>query len=399
MSVPSKTPDPWAEPLKAEELRLLAVGSVRPEKRFLRVASTGGERPLELRLYRFPGEGPPVLLVHGASAWSASFTAPPGHSLVEALRKHRPDVDIYLLDWRGGRNVVMDHREPSLAPAFTWDAAATVDIPAALREIQRVRGNDDRPAVLGHCVGGGILSMAISAMSPAEPYFPSRVVLSTLGLFHVQPWDGLLRASDFILERVTAEDPAATFIHPKVATYPWPQQLAEAWELWPKAMLPDENETFRRLAFMFGRIAIWDRLYPAMKTDRMMLDQFGAMHMTAYLQAGQMVRRGFADPLNAPERLGRGRTSRLEELYLKPRHHWRAPRLRAVTLITGDENDLWHRDAIDRMGEWLTQIRGPGGVDKHVLRGWAHQDLLWGEPDSDHDARPLTHYVRGLLGA
>ena len=240
--------------------------------------------------------------------------------------------------------------------------------------------------------------MAISAMDPEAPYFPSRVVLSTLGLFHVQPWDGLLRASDFILERVTAQDPSVTFIHPNVEAHPWPQQLAEAWELWPKAMLPEKTEVFRRLAFMFGRIAIWDRLHASMQTDEMMLGQFGAMHMTAYLQAGQMVRRGFADPLNAPERLGRGRKSRLREVYLRERLHWSAPRLESVTLITGDENDLWHRDAIDRMGEWLTQIRGPGGVHKHVLRGWAHQDLLWGKPDHERDERPLAHYVRGLLG-
>ncbi len=403
MSAPSDASTPRTVELDHQERERLAVGNLLPEKRILQVPAVPRVEgtPLALPLYRFPGEGPPVLLIHGASAWSASFTAPPGASLVQRLRAANPDVDVWMLDWRGGRNVVFRQASKQPARAFTWDAAATIDIPTALQTIQQVRGDEVRPAVLGHCVGGGILAMAIGAMDPTTPHFPSRVVLSTLGLFHVQPWDGLLRASDFILERVAAEHPDTAFIHPHADRHRWPDPLREAARQWPAKLLPPtgpDHDIFRNLAFMFGRIAIWDRLHPAMRSDAAMLQQFGAMHMTAYLQAGQMVRRGFAAPMDSPERVAPGRRSRLDERYVHDaREHWRPSALESVTLITGDENDLWHRDAIDRMGEWLAQIRGPEGFDKHVLPGWAHQDLLWGCPDEGDDD-PIRHYVRGVLG-
>ena len=52
-----------------------------------------------------------------------------------------------------------------------------------------------------------------------------------------------------------------------------------------------------------------------------------------------------------------------------------------ITLITGAKNRLWQRDSIDRMYEWL---RRPARAEdkqvvKHVLRGYGHQDLLWGK--------------------
>ena len=52
-----------------------------------------------------------------------------------------------------------------------------------------------------------------------------------------------------------------------------------------------------------------------------------------------------------------------------------------VTLITGRENKLWLKRGVDDMYEWLK--RGPQnpGRDcrKVILRGYAHQDLLWGK--------------------
>lgn len=56
-----------------------------------------------------------------------------------------------------------------------------------------------------------------------------------------------------------------------------------------------------------------------------------------------------------------------------------------ITLITGSENRLWHRDSIDLMYEWLRNgADGRGARDgrtrleKHVLSGYRHQELLWG---------------------
>jgi hypothetical protein len=52
-----------------------------------------------------------------------------------------------------------------------------------------------------------------------------------------------------------------------------------------------------------------------------------------------------------------------------------------VTLITGRENKLWLKRGIDDMYEWLRRGPQKPGRDcrKVILRGYAHQDLLWGK--------------------
>ena len=55
--------------------------------------------------------------------------------------------------------------------------------------------------------------------------------------------------------------------------------------------------------------------------------------------------------------------------------------LSAITLITGAHNQLWRRDSVHRMYEWLTSDsnQARASVQRRVLREYAHQDLLWGE--------------------
>ena len=50
-------------------------------------------------------------------------------------------------------------------------------------------------------------------------------------------------------------------------------------------------------------------------------------------------------------------------------------RLESITLITGAKNQLWHRDSIDRMNEWLRRSRRS---EKVIVPDYGHQDLLWG---------------------
>ena len=53
--------------------------------------------------------------------------------------------------------------------------------------------------------------------------------------------------------------------------------------------------------------------------------------------------------------------------------------LEKVTLITGDLNQLWHRNSIDYMHEWLRRGSSSEKFQKHVIPGYGHQDLLWGQ--------------------
>jgi len=100
--------------------------------------------------------------------------------------------------------------------------------------------------------------------------------------------------------------------------------------------------------------------------------QFGAIPLRMYLQGAKNVRRRWAGPFDDA----------------RPQHEWigddaraRFRKLEAVTLITGARNQLWHRDSIDRMAEWLVRGPGPprGWIRKEVLPDYGHQDLLWGK--------------------
>lgn len=99
--------------------------------------------------------------------------------------------------------------------------------------------------------------------------------------------------------------------------------------------------------------------------------QFGAIPLRLYTHAWRNLRRGWAAAFDArdEDRALVGRTA-----------HARFCGLGRLLLLTGERNSLWHRRSIDRMHDWL--VRGPGcralPVSLRVLRGYGHQDLLWG---------------------
>ena len=78
-------------------------------------------------------------------------------------------------------------------------------------------------------------------------------------------------------------------------------------------------------------------------------------------------------------------------------------RLKELTLVTGHLNRLWHRQSVDRMYEWLIRDvkRCRAGdstrprIEKVVLRGYAHQDLLWA-PTAERDVFPTLAKGLGL---
>jgi hypothetical protein len=69
-----------------------------------------------------------------------------------------------------------------------------------------------------------------------------------------------------------------------------------------------------------------------------------------------------------------------------------------VTLITGAENHLWHRDSIDLTYEWLrnraSSRRERDRHRKHVLADYGHLDLFWSE-DARADVYPLIEQAAG----
>ena len=222
---------------------------------------------LELRHDRGPAahEGrPAVLLVHGASAGSDTFRIGEEQTLVDYLLGQ--GLDVWTLDWRASMRRVKDVYckavyEGRLAGTFTIDAAAEHDVPAAIAAMRQknVRG---KIAVLGHCMGGAIITQGIArgAISSADM---KTVVLTGLGLFYRAAIDNVLKAEDQVLEGLLVG--GQHLLHPTkrweryVCTRdpgdgPWPPPLEDPYGVWLDTPLPDDCtvEICHRLSYMFG---------------------------------------------------------------------------------------------------------------------------------------------------
>jgi pimeloyl-ACP methyl ester carboxylesterase len=353
------------------------------------VPVSGLTQPLPLRCFaphkpHASGTTPAVLLLHGASASSETFLLPREAGLAHALCER--GFEVFLLDWRGGKLVADRERAPEQRALFTMDRVAHEDFPAALRvmHVQR-RDRSAKLHIVAHCFGAGCLAMSIGGGAlvelAKEGIAVDRIVLLTLGLFYVAPWDGFIKADDFVIERVIASTPEVHGINPHVDENPWPAQMERAFSKWPKQLLPQCGiGSCQRVSFMFGAPYLEANLSDAIHCEETIAEQFGTMPIMLYAHAGQNVRRGYAAPLDA-EPTADGRAERR-------RYMQRAPfEAHDITLITGTENTIWHPDSIHRMHEWLMASPLRRSV-KHVLPGYGHQDLLWGNKAGE-DVYPL----------
>jgi cholesterol oxidase len=364
--------------------------------------------PLFLRRYGPDPQvrtGRVVLLIHGASANGETFLVPHG-GLMHFLR--RRGWDVWTLDWRGSHDVVdalpdKPNWLEAECPLFNLDRVSEQDIPCALELIRQTleKEGSGRPNVpidvVAHCVGSGTFAIALAR---GLVKCVGNVVLNTLGLFYEAPWDGWVKAEDFLIEKLLGYRPTHRAIDPRRFDQ-WPQVLQDTYKKWPPSWLPEGKSeadlVFRHLSYMFGQPYIRDRLASGVHGP-MIKELFGGMHLGLYLHLGQLVRRGFAAHLDAPDVIDRPRLGERfpgsapivrENGYLDVTHFL----CHRITLITGAQNRLWHRDSIDLMYEWL---RSNGcrreHVVKHVLPNYGHQDLLWGE------TAPVDVYERILKG-
>jgi pimeloyl-ACP methyl ester carboxylesterase len=328
---------------------------------------------LELKLHRARGArwgAPALLMLHGGNSSSLIFQTPRG-GLAGYLREL--GFDVWLLEWRACPFVLdpLLEGEPLNGSAqaerelINLDAGACEDIPAALRVIRSQIADSASLGILGHCLAGAVVAMAV-ARGQLEPYRVSSVLLLTLGLFCQVPWYGWLKAEDRLLERILRNDPGCRSIHPACPEQ-WPADMAAAYRKWPGTWLPEGPDLLRALSFMVGAPYANQRVAAGFHGPEL-ARQFGPMHMGLYLHASQIVRRGYCAALNAPELAGAREASDL-----RPEHF----RDKQVTLIAAAENRIWHRDSIDRMYEWLRN-HGCANSTKHVLPGYNLQELLWG---------------------
>jgi hypothetical protein len=121
--------------------------------------------------------------------------------------------------------------------------------------------------------------------------------------------------------------------------------------------------------------------------------QFGAIPLRIYAQAARNVIRGKG---GVPKGLAGRFSADLNGHGLVRRDSLEKFRGLFTTLITGRENQLWHRKSVYNMCEWLS--RDPQIPESHrqrrILPGYGHQDLLWGK-SSREDVFP--EIMAGLL--
>jgi pimeloyl-ACP methyl ester carboxylesterase len=341
------------------------------------------------------GGGPPVLLLHGGSTCSDIFLVPSG-GLVQYLLNR--GWEVWTLDWRGSCRVVDALPKASIGGSpeaeralFTLDHVALYDIPAALETMRAHVDRDQKIGIVGFCAGAGALSMAV-ARGAVRKFGVDNLVLMTLGLFYETPWDGWIKAEDFLIERVLVQDPERRGVSPHEPD--WKNDMEQAFKRWPAAWFAPGSslaqQMYRRLTFMFGE-PYASSLAPAMPED-VLLSMFGSLHLGLYLHLGQQVRRGYAAPFNAPDILDRARPSAravsIDNRDLSAQYFYDG----SVVLIAGARNRLWHRDSIDLMYEWLRSNVPAGArkpsIKKHILPDYAHLDLLWG-PNAREDVYEL----------
>jgi hypothetical protein len=377
---------------------------------------------LELVLRHHPARGQAeatVLLLHGGNTSSSLYSEPDG-GLVQYLTTG--NVDTWTLDWRASAAIV-DPLVQRCAPLggdaaterelFTLDNVAEKDIPCAIRKMEKLGVVGDI-SVLGFCLGGGSLSMAIArgCLEGFASVSVSNVLLVTMGLFYEVPWDGWIKAEDFILERILSTRPDFRAVSAALPDL-WPRELQAAYDRLPQSWLGASSgqrrldELFKRLTFMYGEPYARARLDPGFER-KLVEGHFGSLHMGLYLHASQMVRRGFAARYNELDVIDRSRldqrkthgrrrrgtqkivTAPSDELKgdLIPDHF----RDKRVTVFAGSDDRLWHRDSMDLMYEWLrneaTPARERERHRKHVLPFFGHLDLFW-SPDAPAQVFPL----------
>jgi pimeloyl-ACP methyl ester carboxylesterase len=327
----------------------------------------------------------PVLLLHGASANHLTFMMPTGDRNLTSTLVATEDFDPWLLNWRGSNLVFDDERnDTSINDRFLYDFnhAAQNDVKDAIAYIQAQTNWSGPVCAIGFCMGAAVLAEAI-ARGCVDGQI-DRVVLMTLGLFFEVPIDGRLKGEDRTLEDLeNAQPPRVLGVDPRPDRKSWPKSIAEFYDRWPRALKghdedePPAAQVCNRVSFMFGMPYNHDNLVDEIHEDRangpVLSSLFGAIPLNMYIHGAKNIRKGRATFYNK------------EDAIVTPAALDKFSELKKITLITGEMNRIWHRDSIDRMYEWL--MRGPsdegGDIVKHVLAGYAHQDLLWGKNSAD----------------
>ena len=321
---------------------------------------------------------PPVLLVHGATAWRGTFFEPHG-GIARHLLRH---FDVWTLDWRGSKaitdpwaNVLRAAAPPGLVNA-TLDDVIDGELPAAVRLVRRKTGQ--APRILGHCIGAAVSAAAIARGTLSHDDIDRHIVLATIGLFFQGGVDTWLRAQERLDTKISDKCWNLSF-HSEPS---WDPDYESVFSTWQRTPYPHCQIPFcRRISALFGAPYRPNEIGYIHDDEAVLSGQFGMIPLTMLNHCARNVRRGWFGAAGAHE---------------SDRSDLNAERFRklSLTLITGSENQLWHRDSIDRMHTWLRRAKVER-VQKRVFARYGHQDLWWSPRSSAADG--IYDYVTTAL--
>ena len=334
----------------------------------------------------------PVLLVHAATLGRDMFLEPKGgfaKYLLEKKTSDKPAFDVLTLDWRASNNLLGKDGGPAneLPPdEFRVDRVAD-DIQFGVQVAGRLHGGQP-VTIVAHCMGAAGTAQAIASGKIGGRDTPvGNVVLGTIGLFYRIGIDNALKTSENVMRLLEASRVRVLSPHVSDGAAPaWPDDFESMYRMWRATLLPHGcgNDFCDRLWFMFGGDYRGDNIRALHDQKDFLQSQFGAMPVGLYNHIVMNCQRGFAVPWDFPDSRELLNARRFEG--------------RRITLLTGDENQVWHRDSIDTMYEWLrsTVDSRTTKVSKVVVPSFGHVDLWW---SGQSQSQVFTKVLEGISGA
>jgi hypothetical protein len=242
-------------------------------------------------------------------------------------------------------------------------------------------------------MGAAATAQAIASGEIGQPAL-GNVVLTTIALFYKQGLEGRLKVLEQMLQELADPDGKERLlaISPHVDSLPeekqWPKEFEGLFDEWKRTMYPHGcGQPFcDRLWFMFGgdyRAEDMMELHDG-EGDHGLTAHFGAMPLGLYQHIEQNCTRGWAAPFIVPGSSsdawhpGDSDAGLENESYIDAAA---AARFEDVdlTLIAPNEGQVWHRESIDRMYEWILRHHpGTPRARKQVFDRFGHIDLWWG---------------------
>jgi hypothetical protein len=334
----------------------------------------------------------PVLLIHAATLARDMFFVRDGgfvKALLDVKRDGRPRFDVLTLDWRSSKRLFGDYGEKAKGIAdpsayrlddVVGDIANGLRVPTSQHPAARVH-------VVAHCIGAAAMAQAIATRAVSADAL-GNVVLATIGLFYRVGLDGVLKTAENVMEAF--EDQGIEALSPYAGageppTPEWPPAFKDMYAMWLGTIFPHgcDIELCNRLCFMYGGNYRSNDMDDIHGSPELLRQQFGAMPVGLYRHVVDNCRRGWAGVWGSAD----------------PREMLNPEPFRglALTLITGSENQVWHRDSIDRMHEWLHRELGNGArnVRKRVFEDYGHVDLWWSRR-SKEPGQVFPHIIDAL---